>query len=153
MGKILFFFWRQKSNFFRAKISRTWMAHAVNEHGGRAFSCAVSVLFLPHDLDTSSQCVRWHTWRGMLETASAKNQLHGTFSSGKKMPNPSSQRVKPVFKNRVRFLNHLIRQKKTLGFLFGKNKKTPSVFFWPDQAKEITHPAKIYRVVKFWVHF
>ena len=75
MGKILFFFWRQNINFFRAKISRTWMAHTVNEHGGRAFSCAVSVLFLPHDLDTSSQRVRWHTWRGMLETASAKKSI------------------------------------------------------------------------------
>jgi hypothetical protein len=69
------------------------------------------------------------------------------------MPNPSSERVDAVSKNLVRFLNHLIRQNKTLGFLFGKNKKNPSVFFLPDQAKEITRPAKIYRVVKFWFHF
>ncbi len=149
MGKILYFFWRQKSNFFRAKISRTWMAHAVNEHSGRAFSCAVSVLFLPHDLETSSQRVRWHTWHGMLETVSAKNQLHGTFSSGKKMPKPSSQRVEPVSKNLVRFLNHLIRQNSSTWHVFIRGKNAESViregwcgFKKPDQVSQSPDPPK-----------
>ena len=149
MGKILFFFWRQKSNFFRAKIYSTWMADTVNEHGGRAFSCAASVLFLPHDLDTSSQGVRWHTWRGMLETSSAKNQLHGTFSSGKKMPSPLSQRVDSVSRNLVRFLNHLIRQKSITWHVFIREKNAESVitegwlgFKKPGQVSQSPGPPK-----------
>jgi hypothetical protein len=63
----------------------------------------------------------------MLETSSAKNQLHGTFSSGKKMPSPLSQRVDSVSRNLVRFLNHLIRQKSITWHVFIREKNAESV--------------------------